>query len=244
MKDMVKDQSSCHCIIASGIKVGKKTMDTSKDLQRQQTPLPMILSGTQKTLIAIGVALVVLKQRNEVNKFRESSETENYVFIQKERFKEKEIDGIIHNILSSIINPSLPSTFHESLFSADPIFHFDVAIFFYDPSSDFTKHTLIKLRDCLKALSIANHDLNDFKTHVGMKVLQKAFGENESSFKNLLCVLWDVCKEESSTNSDHIVFYTFIDAIVVALHEVSLLEEIPDCVTDDDVAQRIHVLVI
>ena len=96
--------------------------------------------------------------------------------------EEKQIDDTINEILNSLVNPVHPSDFHESLFKIDPIFHFDVAVFTYKPSSTFTKHTLMQLITSLKKMTIAHHDLQPFKIHVGTKILQKTFGKHEGVF--------------------------------------------------------------
>lgn len=211
-------------------------------LQQQRTPPSMTLSGTQKTLIAISLALVVLKKRNAKRKTAQMNE-ENHVFERKKMRTNEEVEKIVSDILSNILNPILPSAFHESLLTTDPIFHFDVAVFSYEPSSILTKHTLIQLNKCLKTLTNADHNLKDFKEHVKTKILQKTFSKHETTFKGLLCVLWDVSKDECHGINQHSTFYIFIDAIVMALGEVSSLEEIPVYVTDSEIAKRTHILV-
>ena len=61
---------------------------------------------------------------------------------------------------------------------------------------------------------------------------------------------FDVCKdgsnnddsEEEHDKGECITFYTFIDAIIIALQEVHNLKEIPDDITDNEVARRIHMM--
>ena len=164
------------------------TKDTKFEIQTAMTknilhPLPsrgdsnLVLSGMQKAFIAIGTALVVIRKRNTAKNSSLADEKREKGVRKRER--EKQIDDTINEILNSLVNPLHPSDFHESLFKIDPIFHFDVAVFTYEPSSTFTKHTLIQLITSLKKIAIANHDLQPFKIHVGTKILQKTFGKHE-----------------------------------------------------------------
>ena len=231
----------------------KQVDDSERQIKQQgQVPALMALSGTQKTLIAVSLALALLRRRNAHSQkliFRDGHE-KKHVFNRGKEQKEKEINDTINEILNNILNPSLLSPLEASLFSIDPIFYFDMAAFSYEPSSAYTKHIVAQMKKCLRSSDEASHELHYFKAHVGTVVVQKTFCSQEFSFKSLLCVLWDVCKEDIAENNydesekKHAILHTFLGAIGVALREISLLEEIPACITDDDVARRIHMLVI
>jgi len=205
------------------------------------SPHKASLSGTQKAILAVALAMVVLRKRSRLVMTEVMEEQESTT--QRDNRKTKLSGSADETIIESLhgISKTLPKHFAgKSSEVLTAIVLFDISTFLWrsEPKADntYVKEVLVNLR--AEGQCISKESSLDLKAHIKQRTLQKIFGNNVTVFHSVLCVLWELSSLEEQSS------LLFAEAIIDILREICEMTSVPAHFSDAEVLKRVHMLVI
>lgn len=188
------------------------------------------LSGTQKAVIAIGLAVIMLKKRS-------SKDNKNDDVIEKNESQESNVEVI--QTLEAICK-NFPFQFSQRADEIiSPIIYFDVAFFLWNCESkadnSYPKNIIVCLETSLlsKETNSDPRSIIQFKDHVITKTTKRLFHKDLSSFHNMLSIYWEFISNETKLG------IMFLEILFESIGKICQLNTVPDYLSDDDIHKRL-----